>query len=391
MINTKLNEIIYSLNGCLSDDSGLLSGLAGETIFFAYLYLHSKEDKYKEKARSLVDDLLKKFEEDKIGLAHCSGISGIAWSINHLIDLKIIEADSRIMFFDINQYILKFAKRDLSFGNWDFLHGALGVVAYIIDLPYYKDYQNELEGLIQLLYEQGEKPSEKTIRWKAFNVTPEKEKEYSYGLSHGAPSILAIVIKCYKKGIHRKLSKKIARFILNDMLLEVFENKKECYFPGVINSKGERSNTRLSWCYGDLSIAIILFQFSETFKDKKTLKLANEVALHTTNRPIYTPSITDAGICHGAIGNAYMFSILYQKTKNKIFITVANKWLERGLEMGNHKTGLAGFRILTNKLGQSSFETETGILEGISGIGLCLIHFINPELRSDWNKFLLLS
>jgi lantibiotic modifying enzyme len=387
----KLSNIDLEIQNNPSKQIGLLTGTMSEAIFFGYLYLSTNKKEHFSKANNLINIILSSFEKEDITHTHCSGISGMAWGIQHFIELNLIDCDSKDLLNDINRYLLQFAKKDLSYGNWDFLHGALGVITYIIDLPYYQDYQEELEELMQLLYKQAEKPNENYLKWKMSINNSQDNSEYSYGLSHGSPGIIALATKCFKKGIHTKLSKKIARFTLNDLLSQVFEDKKKCYFPGIINSKGETNYTRLSWCYGDLSIAIILFQFAETFKDKEIKHLAKEIALHTTKRPIYTPLITDAGICHGAIGNAYMFSKLYKITGDKIFETTANKWLDRGLEMGNNKDGLAGFRIQSNSNEIKSYEIDTGILEGISGIGLCLIHFMNPKLRTDWDKFLLLS
>ena len=82
-----------------------------------------------------------------------------------------------------------------------------------------------------------------------------------------------------------------------------------------------------------------------------------------------------------------MFNRIYHETNDNTFKDAAIYWYNKTIEKAEHADGLARFKTWKYKDG---WVNQSKFLDGISGIGLCLISAIN-EVDPKWDKCLLIS
>jgi len=138
MDNVKYIEIIENINrelrtSELSENIGLHSGTSGIALFLAYYdrIIHEKND-----VSQRVMDILK-HNIDRINSGSrlhtiCSGISGFGWLCEHLRKLGMLDRDDVKFLHDLDPFLYRMMMVDIRKGNYDYLHGALGVGAYFL-------------------------------------------------------------------------------------------------------------------------------------------------------------------------------------------------------------------------------------------------------------------
>jgi lantibiotic modifying enzyme len=216
-----------------------------------------------------------------------------------------------------------------------------------------------------------------------------KAGEVNLGLSHGLPSILKFCICCYKKNIQVEKAKKNAYKII-DFLVWVKSRAPGETFPNTISKRNQSPNSgsRLSWCYGDLSIGFILYQSGVAFNDSTITEFALDVMLNTIPRKsIGETNVRDAGFCHGSAGIAHIYNKMWHYTNNVLFKDACSFWIKETLDFSVNQDSPAGYKVyLKDEYPQLD---SYGLLTGISGIGLALLSFINKEY--DWDYCLMLN
>ena len=80
---------------------------------------------------------------------------------------------------------------------------------------------------------------------------------------------------------------------------------------------------------------------------------------------------------------------MYEETGITSFQEAADYWLAYSLDMGMHKEGYAGYMKWQG--GENAgWENEYVLLDGIAGIGLTLISYLNPK-QMKWNECLMMG
>jgi len=94
------------INSSIIKDIGLYHGKMGIVIFFFHYSRYTNNSIYEEFAGKLLDEI---FEEihDEIPINFESGLCGIAWAIEYLIENKFVEGNPDEILFDIDQKIME--------------------------------------------------------------------------------------------------------------------------------------------------------------------------------------------------------------------------------------------------------------------------------------------
>ena len=168
------------------------------------------------------------------------------------------------------------------------------------------------------------------------------------------------------------------------------EKSTSC-FPSVVmdDEDSRRSHARVSWCYGDLGISVALLWAARSVGEASWEDEAIRIGRHAARRTLEHSGMIDAGLCHGAAGNAHLFNRLYQATRDEAFLEAARFWLERTLALRKENAGLAGF-LTWDPLGGGKWVAEPGLLEGVTGIGLALLAAVD-SMSPEWDRMLLVS
>lgn len=373
----------------------LLGGNFGE-IFFLYYY--SLVDKsYEEKADNALDTLFHLISSQKQRLIHtyCNGLAGVGVGL-HLLEEEGFLSGISDSLDDFDLYLETSLKREFQMENTDFLHGIIGIGFYFIKRHAFIPEKAETQltlimdylAQIAMVDEANEQ-----LKWQFESEdteTKEKKMRTNISLSHGMSSVILFLSRLVAKDILPERLPAIRQQLVwaaNYIIAQQLDCEKQGSFFPVFSNEEFTGRSRLAWCYGDLGVAVALYQVGRVLQRKDyeefAIKVLRHAALH--RRDLTENAVFDAGICHGAAGVGQIFYRMFKQTGLKEFYEAYAYWKEIVVRMGYHKNGLAGYKHFN--AAQMKWDDSTAVLEGIAGIGLFLLSEVNP----DWDEVLLLN
>jgi lantibiotic modifying enzyme len=363
--------------------SSIIVGDAG-CCLFDNLYIKHTGGKLENE---IFHDKIQQLAENSIGypLFNFSyGKSGINWFFTYLYKKDIIDKEDLDSICDDDYNLAEIAIDLLRQGMYDFLHGALGIAYQLLYTGdtglnvFFEDFFRELE---KFSYNN---TNELYIADYDFLNEPFEESRVNLGLAHGLPSILKFCLQCYKQGICTSRSKSLAL----DIIVFIRQNQNEAgrlsVFPNHVYLKSKKNlDSRLGWCYGDLTVAYILYQAGLTFGDTALQNYAIEILLLTTERKTYEKTfLNDAGFCHGSAGLAHIYNRIWRLTQMPVFKEVCDFWIRKTLDYSTYADGLGGYK--TFQASTNTYINDFGLLEGASGIGLALLSYVTGDFSWDY-------
>lgn len=372
-----------------SESKVLMGGLSGRFLYEHYCVRsngNNKSNLFHKGIESIFEQLNSGFSYPSFA----GGLSGICWSLQHLVDTGGLEEDLVEPLLGLDQFFLQHLEYEfLEKKHYDYLHGGLG---YHITMMNSHLRDESITKTLSYLDNTALRLKE-GIAWLSKPNMDSNEQVINLSLSHGIASIIQILSKTYKQCKGEELKK--CEELLNgavSYLLSKKQNQAEVgsFFPSWVSEKHVPSYSRLAWCYGDLGIAMALLQAGINTNNRQWEEIATEILLQTAKRRNLEENLVkDAGLCHGSSGIAHCFNRAYNYTGKVELKDAAAYWFDETLKMAVHKDGLAGFKAWrTEKLG--GWTNEYGLLEGVAGIGLSLISAITP-IEPKWDECLLLS
>ncbi|MGQ1910155.1 lanthionine synthetase C family protein [Marinifilum sp. RC60d5] len=385
---SQFEEILISQKEVYESGQGLMGGKLGVALFFLYYAkLTDKQEPYDfglELISKVFDDINNGFNFH----THASGLAGIGTTLTILTEADLLDADLNEVLEGLDEYLYTLMIFEIQKGNYDFLHGAVGLGLYFIKRKT-NDSKKYLTEFIKELDKIATK-DEEGIRWLSVLDREKHTKGNNLSLSHGLASIIVILSKIYKLGIEKEMSLELlegsVKYLLNQQLDSL---KFHSIFPSYVGADSP-TNSRLAWCYGDLGIGIALWVTGNYVGKDEWKNIAVEILLNTTDRAgIAQTGVVDAGLCHGAAGNAHIYNRMFKYTGITEFKKASDYWFSKTFEMSVHDDTLSGFKAFRTKEFGGPCE-ELGFLEGIAGIGLSLISAIS-DVEPSWDECLLLS
>jgi lantibiotic modifying enzyme len=367
---------------------GPLAGVSGKALFMFYYSRYTGNSIYADIGEQALARALEIINNDYLYRTYCTGISGFAWTCEHLVRHGFIESEDIAFLNGLKSYLLSSMEYDFAKGNYDFLHGGLGVGYYFMAR---KNNHKEIRKLLECLEQTAEKMPDGSWKWKSILNSKKQRMGYNICLSHGMSSIVACMSKLYRQNPELSKAKEILSGAVKYIIRQQVPQLQISYFPNYSLESDDSIliPSRLAWCYGDLGISQALLQASIALDDAELRYFATDILRYSCSRKEpKTSFVMDAGLCHGATGIAQIFQRAYHETNDLIFHDTANYWLEKTLEMAKFDDGLAGFKKWAGN--EKQWETCYSLLEGITGIGLCFLSALDNKLLS-WDECLLLS
>lgn len=366
---------------------GLYSGEFGVLLFLFYYSRYLASSRYRLLAENYAERLFNEFLS-KVNLhTFCNGFSGILYLFQFLRENDYIDMDVSDSQSLLDNFLIKQMRNDIQQRDYDFMHGALGVGLYIL-----KQRTNTecIQELINFLYQTAEKDSEKqSFKWKSISHA-RNFFVYNLALSHGISSIIIFLSRVINNGmIQTKVVEMLSGAVNYVLSLQRDSSKFGSHFPSYLTTDFQQppSKSRLAWCYGDLGIALALWQAGKAIDNKEWKDKGLEIFLQSTKRRIACDTfVADAGICHGSAGIALIFYRMYSETLLREFKEAADFWICETLSFSKFENGLAGFRAYS----KGDWVCDYSLLTGISGIGLALMSYIRDDIQS-WDEVFLLS
>lgn len=359
-----------------------MTGISGHEIFnYHYLnyFSNTGQDDFQERLQLLAERSLS-FDFPTF----CNGFTGINWYFKFLHNKNILAKEDIDILCYRDKQLEIVSLEYLDIGNYDFLHGSLGIAYYLLytsDLSTSEYFAKILLALNSLIEHSGNKEMIPNFNFDNFSTTA---TEVNLGLSHGIPSVLKFCMECFKKNIEREQSKRLALKIVNYLIKHINKDSSVCFFPTMVYSDGRYDSiSRLAWCYGDLGIGLILYQAGKIFEVNHLVDFSLEVLHHSAKRRELLESLSyDAGFCHGTSGVAYIFHKMWYYTKDPEFKNASMFWIQRTIELARYNDGIGGFKKFSSST--NTLENDSGLLEGASGTGLVLLSFLTNDFSWDY-------
>lgn len=387
----KLDEIASIIfNADFDEHYGLLSGKCGIALFLSYYAKYSHSDKYLEKAQALLEQSFDDVNDGNLNPSYSAGLGGLGWTLEHLVKNSFVDLDTDDVLAPMDKYIDDWQKENLKNRDFDYLHNGLGASMYFLSRG--KLGEQYLRDIPKLLQANAEiDPDFIEVKWQSEIGIDTKKYGYNFGLSHGIPSIIALLAKFVKNDVDKDLSIKLLRGATNYIVMNGFDADELSEFPYSIVEGKKPNSSRLAWCYGDLGVAIALYQASKVLEDDELRDYSIGVLKKSCQRrDLKENGVVDAGLCHGTTGNAHMYNRMYLETGDDVFKEAAEYWFKQTLEFAHFEDGYAGFKQFRFEDEEVRWENSYGFLEGISGIGLALISFVS-DIEPVWDESLLMS
>jgi len=394
----QINQLTQSLHPKESM-LGVLNGKAGLALFQFYYAKYSNTETPADIGEDILAQSIESINQGFNYPTFCNGIAGLGWTLDHLQQQGLIDTDVDGLLSGLDNYLYTTMIDDIGHGKFDFLHGALGYGFYFLkrlqnttDQSLKNRYRNYLFKLLEILKNQAE-PQKKGIAWQSLLIKETQVMGYNLSLSHGLSSIINFLSRVYEvdgfKQITIPLLEGAIDYLLSHKTHETYELS---LFPSWVNPVSENIyRSRLAWCYGDLGVAITLWQAAKSLGNSTLASIALKVFEHAAQRRSpETTFVKDASICHGSYGIARIFDSIYQDTLNPLFKETADFWMFEGANMAFHEDGWAGYKQFFMKDDKETWENKAGLLEGIAGIGLTIIDYLSGTPQA-WDECLLIS
>src|SRR4029078_8124424 len=142
-----LQEISVALDYYTEQENppGLLGGYTGCALFYAYYYNLTGKKKHLKKVHTLLLKSIQALSEEELIASHCSGISGIVWSVQHLINAGFASADGmEDVFGEVDTLLGTIMEEEIKENRYDFLHEGLGIALYFLEKEQFSPYLNPL-------------------------------------------------------------------------------------------------------------------------------------------------------------------------------------------------------------------------------------------------------
>ncbi|MEO7774152.1 MAG: lanthionine synthetase LanC family protein [Steroidobacteraceae bacterium] len=372
VIEAAVARILRALNSHRFSGNSLLGGRMGRALLNANA-IDSKIFDSPKLQRTFHSDLDQITEFSSYDNAsYSTGIAGCLWFLSHLDRLRHIDKDEFID-NEVHDCFLRQAIQLLDQGNCDPMHGAIGYALFALEMCKLEQTQllhTFIERLrdIAIIDEAG-------ARWRSIPASPghEMDSTINMGMAHGQAGIVAFLLKCRRRGIQTSILNTLlhqsTQFIMHTHV-DFSRPDIPVKIPAAIINGKYNVGRKLAWCYGDLSSAYTAYRAASLLKiadwKEKSLVILNGCA---SDEYVESYPMKDASFCHGTAGTSYVFGKLFKETGSSEFKRASEKWLAATLDFGDRGGRSAGFIYFNGKRMESNF----GLLEGISGIGLVLL------------------
>ncbi|MBW6483316.1 MAG: lanthionine synthetase C family protein [Vicingaceae bacterium] len=378
------------------NDILLPSGKTGISLFLYHCGKCLKNDKFLEHSYLYFEEsfsALNQYEELIKGTTLHGGFTGVLWLYQYYINQKFLNFDnfSKETFSFFDEVVMKEIDNQKQSKNYDLLYGILGFGVYFLERNKFSLQEEKLNYIVDII-EDIAVEKEHGIVWEdVFYKEKDDDNELiNLGFAHGLPSILVFLSYVYKNTGNKKSIILIEKIIKYLKFHELDSSKGSLFSHNILNDKPGVIPSRLAWCYGDLGIGYAILKAGILIANNGHIQYGSKILNSLTEKTIddYTVGVKDAGFCHGASGVSHLFYKAFKYTKDINYFKSSEYWMSIALQMKNEKKGYSKYTFLENK-NKWIYEPSNGLLEGSSGIGLCMVsHF--EEIDPTWDLCFLL-
>lgn len=368
---------------------GLLTGLAGQQLFFWQLHKQFPELACQQKfsqRMTLIEQQMPRLQSE---LAFGYGLTGVAW----LYEFFLREGDYQIEFNHNTDVLLLHHLQQCDWtGELEFIRGLSGFAVYIARRKTAQLALPLAQALLALLTQKWQQFGDGTGTWEVatdsffrFDQVTDNP-EFNLGLAHGVPGIIAALLPLLAFKQLREPIQTLLQASCQWLIQQ--QQTSQQYGSCFAYITGQPCQSRLGWCYGDATVALTLLRAGESLGRVDFTAVGEAIALQAAQRQLSNSQVQDAGICHGSAGLALIFHAIGRYSPEQALSQAAQYWFEHTLTL--YKTqGLAGFNAVREQDNSAYRLPDHGLLGGYAGIGLVLLTAFGIE--ANWLDAFLLS
>jgi len=376
---------------------GVLGGISGLSLFEFYLGKYLNDEDRLDKASEILLYGIDRLNEGYNDPSYCNGLAGLGWTIDHIDSNGFIDMNADSFLSELDDYLTESMNIYMTNGNYDFLHGGLGIAFYFLHRLTHTQvtelktkYINIIDAFLTSLESLASTEENSKYKWISILDRKTGSTGANFSLSHGVSSIHSFLGKTSQLSVFKERSKRILSRSINYLMTYRNKGHHQSRYPSWISPEGNIDNsiTRVAWCYGDLGVGLSLFNVGNNIGNEELITEGYETIIDTCNRRNSSEScVVDSGFCHGSFGNAHIYRKMFEKSSNSIFAETSSYWLSDGLKRGTYEGGYAGFKQYMGY--DRDFVGSLSLLEGIAGIGLVILDTLS-DFESTWDECLLI-
>ena len=371
-----------------NNNNSLLCGDWGILLYLFYYEHYIDGDA--DNALDLLQQLYSRLDETGAeGYTFCNGLTGPFWMLHHLNQQGIVEIDLDALVNGFLPAAIAESEQHLKENNFDFLHGSTGIVHFLVHFAHIPHVKDHLCLFVTAL-KQMARFQNNTISFPTFTSLQHPHATDGLSMAHGSCALLVILARLHQAGVVPEACKELIygniALILQGRNVEgIPSSPYASLYPEALN--GKASWSRLSWCYGDLSVALALWHCGNYFGEESWCREAIAIVSYNTCRTIEYSGVKDSCLCHGAAGAAIIFRKFWKETGIASFYDSSEYWFQQVLADPSFETHQQqnGLRVAT----VASHIYRSNLLSGSAGVGLALLSKVQDRLPAWSGCFLI--
>ena len=382
MYKDKIDFFLYQISEKCSEDKGENITFSLGNGYYSLFYNNNLEI---EKIEDLID-----MASDASYSSFATGSLAIIYFMRLLYNANILtDEDIDSIEEDSIEFFMELLSSSVRKKEYDLFTGLIGLGIYFLEIKKLDTVAKIVSHIDYLKHEK-----KQSFFWIDHIV--KEENIIDLGLAHGQPSIISFLAECYHIGCKKETCAKLIRGSVN-FLKELYEENKHAQyiFPSKINivTREKQLSERLAWCYGDLGVALSIWKAYTVLQDEELKAMCLSIILNATKIKVDKSGVfysqknhcIDTGVCHGTSGISHIFNKFYRIFQNTEIKEACDYWMS--LTLQQLEKGVKFPYDLKN----DEWLEHTGLLEGISGVGMVLLDYQYPDKAKDWDKIYLMN
>lgn len=383
--------------------ASLSAGAPGPALLLGYLARGggAQAGRHEELAAAYLEAAVQTLAAVPMRVGLFSGFTGVAWTAQHLNRLLGHEAElgepGPDEHDEIDDALLERLARAPWRGHFDLVTGLAGIGVYALERLPRRAAACCLEAVVDHLGEAAVSTRE-GITWHTRpELLPDHHRReeplgyFNLGVAHGVPGVISLLVDACRVEACAERSRHLLAGAVRWLLAQARPDQPGSWFDKWTSPRAGDRPARLAWCYGDPGVAATLLYAARGAGDAGWEAAAVEIARHAARVEPELSRVTDAALCHGAVGLAHLFNRVHQATGDELFADAARLWYGRGLDMRQPGEGIGGFCSWGGaRRPEAPWPGDPGLLTGAAGIGLGLYAAISP-LEPGWDRLLRLA
>jgi lantibiotic modifying enzyme len=358
-----------------SINTSLYYGTPGPILFFLEAYRYTKNERYLTDARKGSDELLDSMEkEQSTGLYE--GLAGIGFALGetYLFTNEKKYRDAVLQVVDRLSKGAKHVGKGVEWGNGeDIIAGDAGTGLFLLwadkelSAPAARDLAVETG---QRLIELGHTNGPGKTSWVMDESYPEMPN-----FSHGTAGVAYFLTALYLETKQKQFLD--AGLAGANYLISIADTQNRICL--IYHDAKHKDLYYLSWCHGPAGVARLFYQLYRATGNPQWIDWMERSAKAMTDNGAPNVVVTpgdwnNISACCGVAAQAEFFLDLYRITNNKEYLDIARQGSDRLLAAATIDDTGARWLQAENRSQPNFQQTQTGYMQGASGVGMWLLH-----------------